>query len=158
MALLEGKVAVVTGAAGGIGQATVRRFARAGAKLVIADVSDADALAREVAGLFVSTDVSDEEQVEALMGRAAAAHGRIDVVINNAGIPVGGAPLGGLQETHAEPDERGHEAGDPVRVGHPAQVAQAGQQAEELDAEANHPGDAAGFEGGVLPVGLREKV
>lgn len=90
---LEGKVAVITGGAGGIGQATVRRFARAGARVVVADVNDAQALADEVAGLFVQTDVSDEAQVEALMNAAAAAHGRIDVVINNAGIPVGGATI-----------------------------------------------------------------
>lgn len=87
---LEGKVAVVTGGAGGIGQATVRRFARAGAKVVVADVGDAAALAEEVSGLFVRTDVSDGAQVQALMDKAAVAHGRIDVVINNAGIPVGG--------------------------------------------------------------------
>jgi 3alpha(or 20beta)-hydroxysteroid dehydrogenase len=90
---LEGKVAVITGGAGGIGQATVRRFANAGAQVVIADVNDAQALADEVAGLFVQTDVSDEAQVEALMNAAASAHGRIDVVINNAGIPVGGAAI-----------------------------------------------------------------
>ena len=90
---LEGKVAVITGGAGGIGQATVRRFARAGARVVVADVNDAQALAEEVAGLFVQTDVSDEAQVEALMNTAASAHGRIDVVINNAGIPAGGAAI-----------------------------------------------------------------
>ena len=90
---LEGKVAVITGGAGGIGQATVRRFSRAGARVVVADVNDAQALADEVGGLFVQTDVSDEAQVEALMNAAAAAHGRIDVVINNAGIPVGGAAI-----------------------------------------------------------------
>ena len=90
---LEGKVAVITGGAGGIGQATVRRFASAGARVVVADVNDALALAEEVAGLFVQTDVSDEAQVEALMNTAASAHGRIDVVINNAGIPVGGVAI-----------------------------------------------------------------
>lgn len=90
---LEGKVAVITGGAGGIGQATVRRFSSAGARVVVADVNDAQALAEEVAGLFVQTDVSDEAQVEALMNAAASAHGRIDVVINNAGIPVGGATI-----------------------------------------------------------------
>ncbi len=90
---LEGKIAVITGGAGGIGRATVRRFASAGAQVVVADVNDAQALADEVAGLFVQTDVSDEAQVEALMNTAASAHGRIDVVINNAGIPVGGAAI-----------------------------------------------------------------
>ncbi len=93
---LEGKVAVITGAAGGIGSATARRFAEAGAKLVLADVVDAGALAQELGGLFVRTDVSDEAQVKALMDAAAEAHGRIDVVVNNAGVPAGGAPISEL--------------------------------------------------------------
>ena len=87
---LKDKVAVITGGAGGIGQATVRRFASAGANVVIGDVTDVQALAEEVDGLFVRTDVSDADQVRALMEKAASTHGRIDVVVNNAGIPVGG--------------------------------------------------------------------
>jgi len=90
---LENKVAVITGAAGGIGGATARRFAAAGAKVVLADVGDASALARELDGLFVRTDVSDEAEVRALMDAAASAHGRIDIAINNAGKPAGGAPV-----------------------------------------------------------------
>jgi len=83
---LERKVAVVTGGASGIGLSTARRFAKAGAKVTIADITDATALAKEVDGLFVKTDVSKEEQVKALMDKAAEKYGRIDVVINNAGI------------------------------------------------------------------------
>ncbi|MDZ4277807.1 MAG: SDR family oxidoreductase [Dehalococcoidia bacterium] len=101
---LEGTVAVITGAAGGIGSATARRFAEAGARLVLADVADAGALAKELGGLFVRTDVSDEGQVKALMEAAAAAHGRIDIVINNAGAPAGGAPV---EQSEAEIFTRG---------------------------------------------------
>ena len=90
---LAGKVAVITGGTGGIGQATVRRFAQAGAKVVIADVDDGSALAEEVAGLFVATDVSDESQVKALMDRAVEEYGRLDVAINNAGKGTGGGPI-----------------------------------------------------------------
>lgn len=90
---LKDKVAVITGAAGGIGSATARRFAQAGARVVLADVGDASALAQELDGLFVRTDVSDEAQVKALMAAAAAAYGRIDIAINNAGVPAGGAPV-----------------------------------------------------------------
>lgn len=90
---LEGKLAVITGAAGGIGSATARRFAQAGAKVVLGDLADASAVAQETGGLFVQTDVSDEAQVKALMDAAAAVSGRIDIVINNAGAPAGGAPI-----------------------------------------------------------------
>jgi NAD(P)-dependent dehydrogenase (short-subunit alcohol dehydrogenase family) len=94
---LEGKVAVITGAAGGIGSATARRFAQAGALLVLADVADAAPVADETGGLYVRTDVSDEEQVRALMAGAAGRHGRIDIVINNAGAPAGGATVDRLE-------------------------------------------------------------
>ncbi len=82
---LQDKVAVVTGGASGIGRATVKRFASAGAKVVIADINDASALAKEVNGLFINTDVRVEDHVKALMDRTAEAYGRIDIVINNAG-------------------------------------------------------------------------
>jgi 3alpha(or 20beta)-hydroxysteroid dehydrogenase len=90
---LEGKVAVITGGAGGIGSATARRFAQAGARIVVADSRDGSAIAGELGGRFVATDVSDEGQVKALMEAAAGEHGRIDIVINNAGRPAGGAPI-----------------------------------------------------------------
>ncbi len=96
MFALEGKIAVITGAAGGIGSAIARRFASAGATVVLADRADGSALAAELGGLFVSTDVADEAQVGALMMKAAEAHGRIDVVINNAGMPAGGGPMAEL--------------------------------------------------------------
>lgn len=95
---LEGKIAVITGAAGGIGSATARRFAAAGARVVLADRADASALASELGGLFVPTDVSDEAQVRALMDAAAERYGRIDIAINNAGAPAGGAPIVGSDE------------------------------------------------------------
>src|SRR5258708_539534 len=89
---LAGKTAVVTGAASGIRRATAERFAAAGADVVLADLADATDLAARLGGTFVPTDVSDERAVAALMSRAAARRGRIDVVVNNAGI-TGEAPL-----------------------------------------------------------------
>jgi 3alpha(or 20beta)-hydroxysteroid dehydrogenase len=83
---IDGKVAVITGAASGIGLATARRFAGAGAWVTLADVNEASHIAAQVGGDFVRTDVSREEEVEALMRRAAKPLGHIDVVINNAGI------------------------------------------------------------------------
>jgi NAD(P)-dependent dehydrogenase (short-subunit alcohol dehydrogenase family) len=85
---LTGKVAVITGAASGIGRATAERFAAAGAIVVLADVADAAPLAAELGGSYVRTDVSSEDDVAALMATAAEAQGAIDVCVNNAGITV----------------------------------------------------------------------
>jgi 3alpha(or 20beta)-hydroxysteroid dehydrogenase len=84
MFTLNGKVAVVTGAASGIGRATAIRFAAAGAKVVLADLDDASALAAELGGTFVRTDVADEAEVAALLERAG--EGVVDILANCAGI------------------------------------------------------------------------
>jgi NAD(P)-dependent dehydrogenase (short-subunit alcohol dehydrogenase family) len=83
---LQGKVAVVTGGASGIGLATARAFARAGARVVIADVRDGEACAREIDGRYVPTDVRDPEAVESLVRTTVTECGRLDVYFNNAGI------------------------------------------------------------------------
>ncbi len=93
MARLEGKVAVITGGASGIGKQTVKLFAAEGARLVIADVEDAAgrALAAEIGerAIFQHTDVAQESDVATALDLAAARFGRLDCVFNNAGI--GGA-------------------------------------------------------------------
>ena len=85
---LQGRVCIVTGGAQGIGEACARRFAREGAKVVIADINDAKggALAQELQGLYVHCDVGDKAQVDTLVAQAVLTHGRIDVLVNNAGI------------------------------------------------------------------------
>ena len=85
---LQGRVCVVTGGSQGIGEACARRFAREGAKVVIADIEDArgQALADELQALFVHCDVGDKAQVDTLVAQAMLSHGRIDVLVNNAGI------------------------------------------------------------------------
>jgi meso-butanediol dehydrogenase/(S,S)-butanediol dehydrogenase/diacetyl reductase len=89
-----GKVALVTGAASGIGAASARRFAAEGARLVLGDV-DAERLSAFAKQLEVETgapvlarrlDVANREEVEALTAAGAEAFGRLDVVFNNAGI------------------------------------------------------------------------
>ena len=88
-----GQVALVTGAASGMGLATARAFADAGAAVVLADVNEA-ALRAATDGLTaaghralgVACDVSDEDQVAALVERGVATFGRLDMAFNNAGI------------------------------------------------------------------------
>jgi NAD(P)-dependent dehydrogenase (short-subunit alcohol dehydrogenase family) len=81
-------VCIVTGGAQGIGEACARRFARDGAKPVIVDVDDArgQALAGELGALYLHCDVGDKAQVDAVVAATMQAHGRIDVLVNNAGI------------------------------------------------------------------------
>jgi len=85
---LGGRVCVVTGGAQGIGEACVRRFAREGASTVIADIADerGRALAAELGAMYVHCDVGDKAQVDAAVAEVLQAHGRIDVLVNNAGI------------------------------------------------------------------------
>jgi 3-hydroxybutyrate dehydrogenase len=90
---LLGKVALVTGAASGIGKEIARAFQREGAKVVIADLNQAgaDAAATELGGndaIGIAMDVTSEAQVDAGMARAVSAFGRIDVLVSNAGIQI----------------------------------------------------------------------
>ncbi|KOV63557.1 SDR family NAD(P)-dependent oxidoreductase [Streptomyces sp. MMG1121] len=86
------QVAVVTGAASGIGAAVARHYGGLGARVVVADIDEADgtAVAREVDGLFVRTDTTREEDNQALIAAALAAYGGLDLVHLNAGIGDGG--------------------------------------------------------------------
>ena len=85
---LDGRVCIVTGAAQGIGEACARRLAQDGAKVVLADLDDArgQALAQDLQGLYVHCDVGDKAQVDTLVQKTMLTHGRIDVLVNNAGI------------------------------------------------------------------------
>lgn len=90
---LDGKVAIVTGAARGMGKAIASRLSEAGAKLVIADIDHAGAkkAAEELAlaagdAVAVSLDVTDEKSVQAMVDMAIEAYGRVDILVNNAGI------------------------------------------------------------------------
>lgn len=102
---LAGKIAIVTGGGRGIGEATVRAFAREGAHVVIAerDADAAGALARDCVaqGLAVSaieTDVTDAAGVAAMAEAVRARHGRIDILVANAGINVFSEPLAMSEE------------------------------------------------------------
>lgn len=82
----EGRVAVVTGAASGIGLATARRLAAEGATVVTVDLTDTAALAAEIGGDPVVADIADESDVAALYAGVKERHGRVDVAFHNAGI------------------------------------------------------------------------
>lgn len=100
MSELEGRVAIITGGASGIGAATTRLFVENGARVVIGDLQPelGEALARELAPnvVFQKTDVAKEAEVKAMVARAESAFGRLDCIFNNAGF---GGVLGGIAET-----------------------------------------------------------
>jgi 3alpha(or 20beta)-hydroxysteroid dehydrogenase len=88
MARLKGKVAIITGGARGQGEAEARLFAVEGAKVVITDVlaAEGEAVAQSIGGMFLHHDVSSEAEWADVVQAVLVAHGRIDVLINNAGI------------------------------------------------------------------------
>jgi NAD(P)-dependent dehydrogenase (short-subunit alcohol dehydrogenase family) len=88
MQRLQDRVAVITGAASGIGLATARRMADEGARVVVADVDEAAGkeAADAVGGMFVKTDVTSDDDVRQLYEAAHGRYGRIDIAFNNAGI------------------------------------------------------------------------
>lgn len=105
--LFKNKVVVITGASAGVGAASARRFAAAGAKVVLSARGEpklkalADELTKELpntesAALVIPADVSDYAQCQNLIDQTVAAHGRIDVLVNNAGVNHRG-PIKGLQ-------------------------------------------------------------
>ncbi len=90
---LEGKVAIVTGGAQGMGRAIARRFAREGASVVVADVNlqGGQEVAQEIAGaggqaVAVHLDVRDREQAAAMVDAAVVTYGGVDILVNNAGV------------------------------------------------------------------------
>jgi len=92
---LNNRVAVVTGAASGIGAATARAFAKQGAKVVVVDVnaSGARGVAKEIDGLTIPCNVASEADINAIVARTQRELGPIDVFFNNAGVATGGDPL-----------------------------------------------------------------
>lgn len=103
MGRLDGKVAIVTGGASGIGAGMVRRFAEEGANVLIADLNTEKgsevAATLGDAGAFLQTDVTHEDQVAAMVGEATDRWGRLDCLVNNAGF---GGALGPISTTSVD--------------------------------------------------------
>lgn len=97
---LENKVAIVTGAASGIGKAIAEKFIKEGAKVVFSDVNADEKLVAEFKdnALFVKCDVSKSVEVDSLVAKAVEHFGKLDIMVNNAGI--GG--LGGITDVTDE--------------------------------------------------------
>src|ERR1700735_1743892 len=106
MGRLENKVAVITGAASGMGRGTAIRFAGEGAAVVIADLNEegGEAAVRECRenggeAVFQKTDVTSESSIQEAIGRAVKEFGKLDIIYNNAGL-VGA--LGSIEQTSVE--------------------------------------------------------
>ena len=85
---LQGKTAIVTGAAQGFGEGIARRFAEEGAKVMIADIQGdaAETVAKDIGGIAAQVDVADAASVNAMVDQANAAWGQVDILVNNAGV------------------------------------------------------------------------
>ncbi len=92
MARVAGKVALVTGAARGLGAADARMLAQEGARVVLSDVIDGEPVAKAVDGLFLSHDVSKPEDWTRVLDTVRERFGRLDILVNNAGVLLPGNP------------------------------------------------------------------
>ena len=88
MARLDGKLALITGAARGLGYAIARRFREEGADVIVNDLDreSAEKAAAELGGIGIAADVSDSDAVSLMFERVRAEYGRLDILVNNAGI------------------------------------------------------------------------
>lgn len=86
MADLDGRIALVTGASRGLGEASARALAAAGAKVIATDLADTSALAEEIGGLALHQDVTSESDWARAMDFARAEAGGLDILVNNAGV------------------------------------------------------------------------
>lgn len=83
---LEGKNAFITGGANGIGLAVAKRYLEAGANVIIADLADGSDVAGQIGAYYHKLNVADEKQVKRALAKAVEINGKLDIVVNNAGI------------------------------------------------------------------------
>lgn len=103
MFTLENKSAFITGGTAGIGLACAKRLSKAGAKVAIVGRRDGEAVSKEFGGAFVQADVSDEEQIKIALEESERRIGKLDILMNNAGMENTG-PL--IEEANADEFQR----------------------------------------------------
>src|SRR5438309_10363977 len=106
--ILEGKVAIVTGGAMGIGKRYCQGLAGAGARVVVADIAEdaARQTAAEIGGVAVGVDISDEESARRMVAHTLDSFGRPDILVNNAAVFTEVMPLKPFDEIPAEERDR----------------------------------------------------
>src|SRR5262245_47616249 len=124
MGALDGKVAIIVGGTSGIGARTAQVFAAEGAKVVIAGRrrEEGEAVVREIgsAASFVATDVTSESDVKAMIEQTVSRHGRIDVLMNNAGNPSKVSAIADLDMAHFDSIFAVHVRGTVLAIKHAA--------------------------------------
>lgn len=130
MRRLDQKVALITGSASGIGEATARRFAAEGARLALLDLQNdrVQALAKELGAIAVCGDAAQEGAARQAVGAAVDAYGGLDVLVTCAGADVGGGALGDLRPDEWRKGLRAnlHTCATTTRLALPALVASRG--------------------------------
>src|SRR5688500_6395621 len=90
MGRVENKIAIVTGAASGIGRGCAKRLAAEGARVVCADKADATTVAEEIGGVYRQLDVTDESAWQRVVDETVRLYGRLEILVNAAGVAVWG--------------------------------------------------------------------
>jgi NAD(P)-dependent dehydrogenase (short-subunit alcohol dehydrogenase family) len=148
MAALSGKVAIVTGATSGIGEAIAEAFVEEGAKVVVVGRRETEgaAIEKRLGVRFLRTDVANEAEVKAMIDHTLALYGRIDCLVNNAGVP---SPMVSILESDAAKldmtmaiNVRGVLLG--MKHVAPAMLAQGGGSIVNIASVAGHRGGASG--------------
>ena len=96
MGRVDGKIALVTGAASGLGLEDARTLAKEGAQVILTDINEqkGEAAAREIGGaaVFTKQDVANEDEWKSILGEIEKEHGRLDILVNNAGVVIMSSP------------------------------------------------------------------